>query len=289
MNLAKFGPGGNPDSFYADGLKDSAAMPAWLSQYSLTAYEYQCSRGVHIGEKSARVIGEAAAAHGVALSIHAPYYISLATEDETIAQNTVRHFIKSLTAAQWMGAKRVVFHTGSPGNNREAAMERAKRLFSNVLEEAERLGLNPAILSPETMGKKNQLGNLDEVISLCLLYKGMIPTVDFGHLHAVTCGEYIVKEEFASVFETIAEKLNAAAAQNLHIHFSRIEYTKGGEKRHWTFADSFGPPHEPLLDYLAANSLTPTIICESAGTQAADAKVMQDYYLQALGAAHRTS
>ncbi|MBC8014451.1 MAG: endonuclease IV, partial [Sporomusaceae bacterium] len=67
-------------------------------------------------------------------------------------------------------------------------------------------------------------------------------------------------------------------ANNLHIHFSRIEFTKGGEKRHRTFTDQFGPPHEPLVELCVARGFTPRIICESAGTQAVDAKIMQDLY-----------
>ncbi|MDU4961830.1 MAG: TIM barrel protein [Sporomusaceae bacterium] len=258
-------------------------MPAWLGRRSLTAYEYQCSRGVHVGEKTARAIGEAAAANGIALSVHAPYYINLATEDEAIAGKTVTHLLKSLQAARWLGAGRVVFHSGSPGNGRAAALERAKRLFERVQTEASRLDLDASILSPETMGKRNQLGNLPEVLALCKLHPAMIPTVDFGHMHAVTGGGYVTEAEFAAVFETIAAELGDAAARCLHIHFSRIEFTGGGEKRHWTFADPYGPPHEPLLDYIAANRLTPTLICESAGTQAADALQMAAYYRRILG------
>ena len=278
MQYPRFGPGGNPDDFYATGKKDSVYMPSWLETQSLTAYEYQCSRGVHIGEIKARAIGQAAAEHSVALSIHAPYFINLATEDETIAQSTMKHFMKSLAAAGWMNASRVVFHAGSPKAGRGLALERAKNLFSQVLAEAEQLGLDASVLSPETMGKQNQLGNLDEVIELCKMLPGMIPTVDFGHMHAVTCGKYTTIGEVASVFETVGDKLGHDAAKNLHIHFSRIEFTKAGERRHWTFADPYGPPHEPLMEYIAKESLTPTIICESAGTQALDASTMQTYY-----------
>lgn len=286
MQYPRFGPGGNPDDFYASGLKDSVDMPCWLAERSLTAYEYQCSRGVLVGEAKSRAIGKAAAEHGVALSIHAPYYINLATEDETIAQSTIKHFIKSLTVAGWMNASRVVFHAGSPKSGRAAALERAKKLFSQVIEAAEQLDLDARVLSPETMGKQNQLGNVDEVIELCTMLPGMIPTVDFGHMHAVTCGKYTTIGEFAAVFETIGERLNQQAAQNLHIHFSRIEFTKAGERRHWTFADPYGPPHEPLMEYIAERNLTPTIICESAGTQASDAASMRSYY---QSVAHKTN
>ena len=73
----------------------------------------------------------------------------------------------------------------------------------------------------------------------------------------------------------------------MHIHFSRIEFTRAGEKRHRTFAGSCGGPYEPLLEVIAARGYAPRIICEAAGTQAADAKTMQEYYRSLLPAAGR--
>ena len=182
-----------------------------------------------------------------------------------------------------MGADRIVFHMGGPGKQeRSAAMKCVKRSFSQLLEEVEKRGLTGIYLCPETMGKQNQLGSLSEVLELCAMSKWVRPTVDFGHLHAVTGGQYITKKEMEDVFDTIGEKLGAEAAKNLHIHFSRIEFTKGGEKRHWTFADEFGPPHEPLMEICARRGFTPRIICESAGSQAIDAKTMQDLYFSLL-------
>ena len=280
---AQFGPAGNPDAFYEAGNKASVQMPAWLGEMKLTAYEYQCSRGVNIKEETAREIGRRAAEYGIKLSIHAPYFISLGTDDEHIITNTQNHFLKSLEVARWMGADRIVFHMGGPKKQgREAAMEQVKRSFSNVLEQVEKRGLTGIYLCPETMGKQNQLGSLAEVMELCTMSKWVRPAVDFGHLHAVTGGKYITKQEVETVFDTITENLGAEAAQNLHIHFSRIEFTKGGEKRHWTFEDEFGPPHEPLVELCAQRGFSPRIICESAGTQAIDAKVMQNLYFSLI-------
>lgn len=282
--LAKFGPAGNPDAFYESGRSASVDVPAWLAEQNLSAYEYQCSRGVHIKEQTARAIGLEAAEYGVSLSIHAPYYISLATEDETIAANTQKHFFKTLEAARWMGADRIVFHIGGPGKqDRITAMERAKRAFAIILEESEKRGLLGGIyLLPETMGKQNQLGNLEEVLELCKLSQWVMPAVDFGHLHAVTGGKYTSATEFIDVFERIGEVLGAGVAKQLHIHFSKIEFTKAGEKRHWTFADPFGPPYEPLIQACAERGYAPRVICESAGTQAIDAQTMQRLYFSLL-------
>ncbi len=286
MQAAQFGPAGNPDAFYAAGHKASSEMPAWLAGLGLDAYEYQCSRGVTVREETARAIGEEARRHGIRLSVHAPYYINLATEDPTIAANTTGHILKSLTAARWLGADRVAFHIGGPGKQtRGRAIERAKALFAAVLEEADKQGLLEGIcLAPETMGKQNQLGNLEEVLAFCAMSEWTIPTLDFGHLHCVTGGRYTTREEYEAAFDLVAAKLGEAKAAAVHIHFSRIEFTKAGEKRHWTFADAFGPPHEPLLEVIAARGYAPRIVCESAGTQAADAKTMQAYYRKLTGA-----
>jgi deoxyribonuclease-4 len=281
MPQPKFGQAGNPDAFYAAGFKASVDMPAWLAAQGLDAYEYQCSRGVTIGEATARAIGEAARASGVSLSVHAPYYINLATEDATIAANTRGHFLKSLAAARALGADRVTFHIGGPGKQpRDKAIDRARALFADILAEADRKGLLGGVyLAPETMGKQNLLGNLAEVIDFCRLSPWVLPAIDFGHLHAVTGGGYTTYREYADAFDQVAAALGEERAAGVHIHFSRIEYTKAGEKRHWTFADAFGPPHEPLLAVIADRGYAPRIICESAGTQADDAKTMREYYL----------
>jgi deoxyribonuclease IV len=283
MYKTLFGPSGNPDSFYASGHKASVEMPEWLAGLGLNAYEYSLTRGVNVSEATARSIGAQAKRFGVAMSVHAPYYISLATEDEKTAVNTVNHFLKSLEAALWLGADRIAFHMGGIGKlSRYDALELAKRRMARVLEEAEKRGLTGPKLAAETHGKVNQLGTVDEIIEICRLSPQMIPLVDFAHLYAVDGGGFTVPRDYGSVFEQIARDLGDETAKTLHIHFSSIEFTKGGEKRHWGFQDDFGPPHQPLIQWIVEHKLTPRIICESAGTQSEDAKTMQDFYLTLL-------
>jgi deoxyribonuclease-4 len=279
MPEAIFGPGGNADAFYAEGYKNSLDMPKWLAAMGLGAYEYQCSRGANVKEQTAAAIGRQARLHKITLSIHAPYYISLATEDEQIVQNTQNHFLKTMEVAKWMGADRIVFHMGGPGKlERSVAMTRVQQAFAAVLEKLEQRGLTGIFLCPETMGKQNQLGTLEEVLTLCRMSEQVIPAVDFGHMHAVSGGQFLTCEEFERVFDRIGTLLKAEIANNLHVHFSRIEFTRAGEKCHRTLSEPFGPPHEPFLEVCARRGFTPRIICESAGTQAKDALLMQGYY-----------
>ena len=283
MKKALFGPSGNPDSFYASGRKASVEIPEWLAEQGLGAYEYSLTRGVNVSEKTARMIGTKATEFGIAMSVHAPYYISLATTDEATVINTTNHFMKSLEAAEWMGADRVAFHMGGIGKlPRREAMDLAKRRLIHVLEEAQRRGLTGPKLAAETHGKVNQLGTVNEIIEVCKLSSQMIPLVDFAHLYAVAGGGFSQPLDYGRIFEQIGKELGDETARTLHIHFSSIEFTKGGEKRHWGFQDDFGPPHQPLLHWVAEHKLAPRIICESAGTQSEDAKTMQDFYLSLL-------
>ena len=145
-----------------------------------------------------------------------------------------------------------------------------------MLDEA---GFEDMTLCPETMGKVGQLGTLDEVLALCGVDSRITPCIDFGHLNARTLGGIRSKADYAAILDRIGEALGDARARQFHVHFSRIEYSKGGEKRHWTFAETqFGPEPQPLMELLAERGLAPVIICESAGTQAEDAQTMQRMY-----------
>ena len=88
------------------------------------------------------------------------------------------------------------------------------------------------------------------------------------------------KEDFEKIFIAIKNELGTDRLKSFHSHFSKIEYTTGGEKKHLTFEDTlYGPDFEPVMELTHKYDCSPVFICESAGTQAEDAKTMKDYYL----------
>lgn len=277
---AKFGPAGADQLFAAEGHKSSLEMCEWLSNMGLDAYEYQCNRGVKIKEEKARRLGETAREFGISLSIHSQYYINLATPDMDNREKSIQYILECLTAADWMGAARVVVHSGSPAKlERKVALQNAKETLMEAQRRADEIGLAHIHICPETMGKIGQLGDLDEVMELCSLDERFLPTIDFGHLHTRGLGCLNTIEDFAAVLNTIENRLGTERARMFHSHFSRMEFTKGGEKRHHTYADTqYGPDFEPLASLLFERKLSPTIICESAGTQARDAKTFKELY-----------
>ena len=283
---ATFGPGGNGDWFYRDGKKSTLQAPGWVKEQGLDAFEYEAGNGITGGEENFRKIGEKAREHGVLMSFHTPYFISLSGVEEEKRLKSLDYIQKSLWAAELLGADTIVIHSGSAAKiSREEAMTLSKDTLFRV---AEAVGDHPAArLGIETMGKINQLGTLEEVIEQCKVSPIFAPVVDFGHLNARNRGNaFPDADSYRRVFDTIAESLGDDFAKRLHCHFSMIEYTAAGEKRHVTFADKeWGPAFEPLAEAIVREGVTPRIICESAGTQAEDALFMKQTYLAAKAAA----
>ncbi|MCL2838369.1 MAG: TIM barrel protein [Oscillospiraceae bacterium] len=284
QNPALFGVAGNCDDFYAAGNKASVKMPQYLKDNGLSVYEYQCGKGVKISEKTARELGQAAIECGIMLTVHAPYYISLSSESEETRTKSIKYITDTLEAARWMGAKRIVIHSGSCAKmTRAEALSLAQDTLTRAIAEAENLGLADIHICPETMGKINQLGTVEEVVELCKLDERLIPTIDFGHVNARTLGGLRNKEDFEYIFDVMENGLGRERAANFHSHYSRIEFTDGGEKKHHTFADTeYGPEFAPIAQIIAKRGLSPVIICESRGTQTRDAVEMQRIYEEEL-------
>jgi deoxyribonuclease-4 len=282
--MVLFGPAGNSDSFYAQGHKSTVETFAWITAMGLDAYEYSFGRGVRLGEAMAKKIGAEAAAHHVTLSVHAPYYVNLATEDAQKAENNLRYFVQSATAAKWMGARRVVFHAGTQGTlPREEAFARTRAALKDVIAALDEAGVGDIELCPETMGRAKQIGDVDEVVELCRLDERLVPAVDFGHLHARGRGALNEEADFAAVLDKLEDGLGGYRARRFHVHFSRIEYTAAGEKMHRTYEETdYGPDFEPLARLIVKRRLEPIVICESRGTMAEDAVILKRIYTEAL-------
>ncbi len=277
---AYFGPGGNSEAFAAAGYRSALDAPSWIKSIGLDAYEYEAGNGLSASNSLLAAIGSEARAAGIKMSYHAPYFISLSGIIPEKRLNSIKYIRESLDAAHLLGADTIVVHTGSAAKiTRDEAMRLAADTLVRTISEVDTHGVKIGL---ETMGKINQLGTLDEVIELCRIDKSFVPVVDFGHLNARDLGGvFKTANDYMRVFDKIDRALGGDIAQNLHCHFSKIEWSAGGEKRHLTFADeNYGPLFEPLVEAIVKNSLSPTVICESAGTQSDDALSMKKYYME---------
>lgn len=273
-----FGPGGNSLSW--GKRKFPEQLPAYLKELGLNGYEIECGRGVRLSAKTPELLPKLAAENGIYVTLHAPYFISLSSVEEETRLKSVDYIMQSAQAAKSVGAQKIVVHSGSCSKmTRTEATMLAKDTLKRAQRALDEAGLSDIIICPETMGKINQLGTLEEVLELCGVDERFLPTVDFGHLNARTLGGIKTRQDYADMLDLIEDKLGFDRLSRMHIHFSKIEYTNGGEKRHLTFEDEvFGPQFEPLMEEIKKRGLEPSVICESDGTQAEDAAAMKRYY-----------
>lgn len=275
---ATFGPSGNSESFYNEGFKHTHQSPAWIASRGLDAFEYSAGNGITGGIATFRKIGEEAKKHEILLSFHTPYFISLSGTDPEKRLKSIDYIAKSIEACEAMGGDTIVIHAGSASKiSRDEAVYLAKDTLYKALEALPDTTVRFGI---ETMGKKNQLGTLAEVLDICTLSPRLCPVVDWGHMNARNVGGLFQSiDDYRRVFDEIGKALGYEYADRLHCHFSKIEYTASGEKRHLTFADTiYGPDFEPLMEAIVRDGYSPRILCESAGTQAEDALSMKRYY-----------
>lgn len=288
--MIKFGVAANPDGFFNSGYKNSEQMPKYLSDISLDAYEYQCSRGVRVSDEKAELLKENSLIHNITLSIHAPYYISLSTQEEEKKLKTIKYITDTMQVAKKMGAKEIVVHAGSLlGLDREYAVNSACKLLKRTLDVADSMDLSDITICPETMGKVNQLGNSREIIKMCKVDTRLKPTIDFGHLYCREYGKLVTCDDWKKELELYIDELGFDRMKNFHAHFSKMEYTiPGGEKRHVTFEDKeYGPFFEEVAKALIELKLEPTILSESAGTQDIDSKKMKEIYFELLNSNYK--
>ncbi len=282
---AKFGPAGNSEIF-SKKYKSTIDAPKYLREMGLDHYEYQCGRGVKVTDKTAFAIRDNAVENGISISLHTPYFISLSSVEEEKRDNSINYILQSCDAVTRLGGQRIVIHSGSCSKiTRAEALELAKDTLLRARKTAVEQGFENVVFCPETMGKVNQLGNLTEVLELCKLDETFLPCIDFGHLNAREFGFIKGKTQYEKIIEEMENAIGIDRIKIFHSHFSKIMFTTpGGEKKHLTFEDNqgFGPDFEPLMEIVAKKNLSPTFVCESAGTQDVDALSMKKYYLSQL-------
>ena len=185
--MVTFGPGGNSVSW--GKRRFPADLPQYLKELGLNGYEIECGRGVRISEAAVRDLPKLAEEHGIYVTLHAPYFISLSSVEEEKRINSVNYILESAKAAKSVGAPTIGVHSGTCSKmTRAEATYLAKQTLKLAQKSLDDNGLSDIIICPETMGKINQLGTLEEVLELCTVDERFLPTVDFGHLNARTLG-----------------------------------------------------------------------------------------------------
>jgi len=247
-----------------------------IRDLNLGALELEFVQGVRMGEEKARKVGAVAKELEIMLSCHAPYYINLnSREPEKITASRDR-IIHTARISQILGVRSVIFHPAFNHDDSSAVvLERVVRELSIVRETLDAEG-NEVILRPETTGKGSQFGDLSETIRICQEVPGLLPCIDFSHLHARTNGRYNTYDEFCAILEETSQALGDRWVRNVHFHISGIEYGLKGEKRHLVLKES-DLKYDELMRACHTFGVDGLAICESPNLEE-DALLLQQTY-----------
>ena len=244
-----------------------------LAELGLGALELAWVQSVRVSEGKCAEIKATAAAHGVALSVHAPYFINLNASAEEWPKSRKR-LMDAAHYGHLAGATDIVFHPGSYfGAEPRPVLETALPRLRECVRELREAG-NPVTLRPETMGKSAMLGSLEDTLVMAEEIEGVLPCLDFAHLHARPGdGSANTYTEWAVMLKLVKKRLGARALRSVHIHLSGIEYGPKGEKHHLPLKES-DLKYRELFRALSDAGAAGRVLCESPKMEA-DAEVMK--------------
>lgn len=224
----RFGTVGSPQTAPTSG---TLAAIEHIRLLGLDHLEIAWVRSVRVSDQSCDDIAGCGRQHRVSLSVHAPYYINLNSQTTDLMTKSDERLLAAARKGWRAGARDIVFHPGSYHNQPpEQVYERMKEKLLELRAILDAEGID-VILRPETMGKPAMIGTLDELLALSRDIPGVLPCIDFAHLHAreglVNC-----YDEFADVFRRVEAALGRAGLETLHAHLSGIAYGPRGERFH---------------------------------------------------------
>lgn len=229
-----FGTGGVPRS--TKGTSSISGIKR-IRELGLDCMELEFVQGVRMSEKGAKNVLEAAKKEEVALSVHAPYYINLNSYENEKLKASLERIYKAARIGSLCGAESIVLHAGFyQKSHKQDTYESVSKALKGLTQQIQDEGI-PAVLRPETMGKRTQFGTLEEVLDLSAEIEGVMPCLDFCHLHARE-GKENSYSEFMEILSRVEESLGKEGLSNMHIHVSGVEYSTNGEKRHLNLKES---------------------------------------------------
>lgn len=281
----RFGPAGMPPGFKL--LKQPVTeVPKYLRAENLDSFEYEMVRWgpkPQIKQETAEQLGKKAVEHDIWLTAHGSYFINLTSANKEHREASEKRLLACVQGASWMGAHIVVFHPGSyAGRPPKQVFETCVKAMEEVVEQMHTMGITKVHLAPEMMGKSAQFGTVEEVLALCERVELTEPNVDWAHLHARERGRFKTIDDVSKVMDEIEKRLGMEGLRNLHCHYSHIEFTDKGERRHHNVDRAeYGPDFRFLAKLIVERDLKPVIACETPNLDI-DAQKLRDMVMQEL-------
>jgi deoxyribonuclease-4 len=251
----RFGPSFIPSR---DDPKEAIEL---LLERGYRACEVDLEGGFWMDREFAELLGELAREAGVSLSVHAPLFAFVGRPARDRKHRMAVGMLDHASGlAMACGAEVVVIHPGYLfGREREQAVDAVVEQLAELRERLEGKGRDVAF-GMEVMGRVNELGSLEDVLSICFRLDWVRPVLDFAHLHAVSDGGYTEPEPFREALTAADSTIEAGAP--FHIHFSDIDFANRNEKSHLPYGEGTLRA-DPLAEALAGFERPATVIGES--------------------------
>ncbi len=254
----RFGPAGIP--LQCNGSTIDAIL--CCQSLGLDAMEMEFVRSVYVKEEQAPAIKKVVKETNIVLSSHASYFLNFSSPDDKKREASINRLFKCAERTAQCGGWITVFHPGyyqkqSPLQAMKNALDALATLEESLTQHSISIKLGA-----ETVGKKSAFGGLDEVVEIAQTLECVVPVIDFAHVHARGDVRLRCEDDYRKLFDKI-EKALPQYLSHFHAHFSEIEYTDKGERRHLVLGTNHEPPLEPLLRVIKENGYSGTIICET--------------------------
>ncbi len=241
----------------------------------ISAMEIEWVQRVPLNTERMKEIRKVAEELGMYLTCHAPYYINLNSPDLATLQASKKRVLDALAMAEIAGVKSVCVHPAFYlGMEPKKAFENVRCAVGDIMEQKQKL-FPHVNLALETMGKPTQFGTLEEVLKISKEF-GIYPTVDPAHLHARYNGKINSTEEWHEMLDTYQKYLGENSLKTMHIHYSGIEYSAKGERRHLPLEESDAKWRD-FLAVLKEREVGGSLVCESPLLEE-DTLLMQSTY-----------
>jgi len=202
-----------------------------IKKSGLDAVEIEFTYSVWMKKEDAVEINKLNKELKLVLSIHAPYFINLASKEKAKLNASKKRILQSCERASFLGASPVVFHAGYyQGRGAEEVYAIVKDAVLELQEEIKARKWKVE-LAPETTGKPSQFAGLDELLRF-KKETGCSICVDFAHLYARSQG----KIDYNNILKKIR------SLPHIHCHFSGITYSTKGERAHILLKKEFFMP-----------------------------------------------
>jgi len=240
----------------------SVGAIAFSNSIGLKALELGWVQSVRVSEETCAVIKKTSGEEDVLVSVHAPYFINLNATDEEWPKSRKR-LMDAAHYGNLAGATDIIFHPGSYFENPPAeVLKIAIPRLKGCVDELRKAG-NPVIIRPETMGKSAMLGSFEDTLEMSKAIDGVLPCIDFAHLHARPGdGTMNTYDEWSTLLKAYQKAVGKPALKHLHIHLSGIEYGPKGEKNHLKLAEA-DLDLKALFRALHDHGCAGRILCES--------------------------